>query len=494
MGNLLIRADAGTQTGSGHLMRCLALAQAWQDAGGQAIFALASGAEALLPRLASEGFETFLQGGEPGSDEDIRATLELAHKKDVSWLVLDGYCFGARYQKRVKEAIPSLLFVDDNGHAEHYCADVVLNQNLHASEGMYRNRDSHTRLLMGSRYALLRREFRKWPQHERDIAPIATRLLVSLGGADPRNVTAKVIEGLKDIELSFEARVVLGPVHPKRSTGSLTAPHGSRTITILRDNPDMPALMQWADMAIAAAGLTAWELCFAGVPSLLLAIAENQARTLDALEKCGAALRLFGQDASLCQAVEQLAKDPAGRREIARRARALVDGQGAARVVSVLRGAWLELRRVEEQDRHLLWEWANDPQARTSSFSTTPIPWEEHVAWFSRKMADPECLMFIGMDGCGTPLGQVRIDLLPDREAVMHVSIAAGERGCGLGQKLIREGISAARSLAVARCIHAYIKPENARSVYAFEKAGFLYRGTKQIGAGQALHYVSEHE
>ena len=157
--NLLFRTDASVGSGTGHVMRCLALAQALQDAGGHAIFAVADATPALEERLRMEKVEHLRPKVIPGSPDDAKETVELAQKKNASWVVVDGYHFGAEYQSLLKAAGLKLLFVDDNGHGESYSADLVLNQNTHARPGLYRKRDPQTRLLLGPRYAMLRREF-----------------------------------------------------------------------------------------------------------------------------------------------------------------------------------------------------------------------------------------------------------------------------------------------------------------------------------------------
>jgi len=495
MSTLIIRAHAGPRIGTGHVMRCLALAQAWQAAGGAATFVLTSGAEVLVPRLQSEGMETVLLAAKPGSREDACATAALAREKAAAWVVVDGYCFDANYQRVVKDANFSLLFLDDNAHAAHYCADLVLNQNLHAREEMYAHCEPHTKLLLGPRYSLLRREFLRWREWKREFPEVARKLLVTMGGADPENVTAQTLGALEPLA-GLEVKVAVGPANGNLTALREQARKSRRATTVVAGLVELPALMAWADLAVSSAGSTVWELCFLGLPSLLVPLAENQGRTAEELTRFGAAVRLEGsgrlRTPSFEETIRELASDPVRRGVMSERARSIVDGGGAGRVVRRLRRVGLELRRVRDEDRKLLWEWANDREARAASFSTAPIPWEEHLAWFAKKMADPSYLMFIGTDDSGVPIGQVRFELLAGSEAIVHVSIAAGQRGRGFGRALILEGVKEVRSRGAARSIHAYIKPGNEGSIHAFEQAGFHRIGTAQFSRDRALHYVFE--
>ena len=117
---LLIRADATVAMGTGHLMRCLALAQAWQDSGGCCCFAIVEAAPALINRLRSENMEIEQITAPPGGEEDGAQLCNLAQNRRAAWVVVDGYHFGARYQKQIKEAECRLLFLYDYVHAEHY--------------------------------------------------------------------------------------------------------------------------------------------------------------------------------------------------------------------------------------------------------------------------------------------------------------------------------------------------------------------------------------
>jgi spore coat polysaccharide biosynthesis predicted glycosyltransferase SpsG len=167
-------------------MRCMALAQAWRDLGRTVAFLSWELPNSLAVRLDAEGFHLFGLNDRPGSTNDAAQATELAHQIGAKWIVVDGYQFGSGYQEAIRSDGVHQLFVDDNGHAGSYSADVVLNQNAHAHDGFYWNRCPQTSLLLGPRYALLRNEFWRWRGWQRETAPVATNILVTMGGADSR--------------------------------------------------------------------------------------------------------------------------------------------------------------------------------------------------------------------------------------------------------------------------------------------------------------------
>ena len=180
---ILVRADGGVAIGLGHAMRCLALVQAVADeCGGSAEFLMADPPPAFAARAAHEGATVHALGAAPGGVADAAETVRRAGGAD--WIVLDGYHFDGGYQRALVDAGLKLLAFDDHGHAGSYPAHLVLNQNLGAGPEPYADRAPYTRLLLGPRHALLRREFRHLGR------AAARRALRWRGGCSSRSAAA----------------------------------------------------------------------------------------------------------------------------------------------------------------------------------------------------------------------------------------------------------------------------------------------------------------
>ena len=336
---LIVRADANVTIGTGHVMRCLALAQAWQDVGGSVVFAMAESTPAVDERLRSESVKIVpLKGA--ASDADAAEVAELTRLHQANWVVVDGYRFDAAYQNSLKESGLKVLFVDDNDHADHYFADLVLNQNVYANEAFYPSRENYTRLLLGPRYAMLRREFRPWRDWKREIAPVGRKVLVTMGGSDPENVTGRVVEALRMTTVEgLEATVVVGGSNPHleslEKAGNLAG-----AIRFVRDTPDMPELMAWADVAVSAAGTTSLEMCLLGLPAILIDVAANQTPGAEVLDQKGIAIHLGSskqvRPETIVTELESLLLSQNMRIKMSEQGKKLVDGQGAGRVIQVI--------------------------------------------------------------------------------------------------------------------------------------------------------------
>lgn len=486
---LLIRADANPQMGNGHVMRCLALAQCWRQSSGRAWFALARPAGPIRERLESAGFEVRELPCASGGAEDATATAALAREQGAAWVVVDGYQFDAGYQRRIKEAGPGLLVLDDFGHAGHYFADYVVNPNPGATDADYAGREPGTRLLLGPRYVLLRQEFLKWRNWERKAPVTGRKILVSLGGSDPENVTLKVAEalaGLADCEIT----VVVGSNSPHWPRMQTVLSRQAPRIRLVRDTPRMPELMAEADLVVAAGGSTAWEVAFMGLPALLVTLAANQRANVRELVRSGAALELGPMDVvsreEIARAAGVLLADAAVREAMTRAGRALIDGAGSSRVWLHLHESSLVLREVTGEDCRLAWKWANDPGVRSASFFPDPIPWEDHVRWFAAKRAEAGTCYWIACDRAARPVGQVRFE---NREGATVISVSLGpeHRGRSLGPLVIWLACRRLFRERAVDTVDAWIKPENGASVRAFHKAGFERAGAAVANGQPAL-------
>jgi UDP-2,4-diacetamido-2,4,6-trideoxy-beta-L-altropyranose hydrolase len=452
---------------------------------------MAQSTPAVEQRLREEGVEVECLAVAAGTAEDARATGRLAGNKNAEWIVLDGYHFNSAYQFAIEAVGLKLFFIDDNAHAASDSADLVLNQNLPANAGLYAQREPSTRLLLGPRYAMLRREFRKWDKPLRVTPEIGKKILVTMGGSDPNNVTIKVIEAMRQLSSpGLETVVMVGGSNPHLH-GVEAAVRGQKTMRLVTDSTNVPELMAWADVAVAGAGTTLWEMCCMGLPSILLVLAENQKCVAVTAGNRGIAWNLGEASAVSESAIAGKLTELLISRDIrasqSETGRKFVDGRGALRVVSFLSG--LELRRTLMSDCEAFWEWASDPDARTASFRSKPISWDEHAQWFRAKLGDSQSIFYTAANKSGQPIGAVRYQIEGNR-AVLSIALGARFRGSGRGQKLL--GLATARLFEESEVdfIDAYVKPANEASLRLFAGAGFERLPSKKIEGQEGVHFM----
>jgi UDP-2,4-diacetamido-2,4,6-trideoxy-beta-L-altropyranose hydrolase len=495
---LVLRADADSRIGTGHVMRCIALGQAWADAGGKVLFATCCGNPVLLQRLRDENF-TVIELHDP-SEFLPRLTAGLRLLNSGCWVVLDGYRFTLDDHRSIRRAGFKLLLIDDYNHLPAYECDILLNQNIDA-DGLDYNINPDARRLLGTQYAMLRREFRQavpapavfQPLDDPDpVVPAPGKnILVTLGGADPDNVTFKVIEALQALNVpGLDVRVVVGPANAHIKSLKSAAARSAVEIRLMSHITDMTDVMMWSDFAISAAGSTCWELCCLGVPFLTLVLAENQRGLADGLAARGVAPCL-GENPSVAQIAAgagALAKDAGHRARCSEAGREMVDGFGALRVLAVpakeaglnLFAGRLTLRSAAAGDLEQLWLWANDPAVRGNSYHPQPIPFAEHKKWFINKLHAPDALILI-LKVDQIPVGQVRCDWVDADTAEIDFSIDAKFRGLGLGTRLIQLSLAEAAQHLGVQTLRAMVKETNEPSCRVFESAGFERMGGETV-------------
>lgn len=492
---VLFRVDVRRESGLGHLMRCLALAQVWLQEGGRAVFLLPEGIHpSLEEKILADGFSLRHIPAGTGIKEDALITSRMMDEAGCEWAILDGYPFDTAYQKLLHDAGHRLLAFDDYGHVKHQYADLVLNQNITANPELYREREPYTRLLLGTEFALLRREFWAWRSWQRAIPEKARTLLITLGGSDLNNVTGKVVHAAGQVDGDVEILAVLGSAQADRVEELSSEIGNAKHIRFLISPPDMAELMAEADIAVSAGGSTCWELAFMGVPTMILTTAENQRGISPALAQTGAAIDLGWAAAfdpsAFADRLRKLINSEDTRRRFSERGRRLVDSHGGERVLQAIHGRrFLYLREATLEDSRMIWNWANDPATRSASFSTGTISWDAHSEWYAGKLSDPRHIMWIAVNDGMEPVGQVRYQI-EDRQATVSINLAPGQRGLGYGSRILRLGSVRLFDSDNADIIHAYIKPDNDASRHVFQKAGFTLQDVRVIESDRAEHYV----
>jgi UDP-2,4-diacetamido-2,4,6-trideoxy-beta-L-altropyranose hydrolase len=357
MSTAVFRTDASTRIGTGHVMRCLTLADALRDAATPCRFICREHPGNLIDLIRRRGHAVHVL---PASAERANASSRYAGWLGSSWeddaadcvaaldsepaacLVVDHYALDARWEARLRAHCGRLFVIDDLADREHDC-DLLLDQNLGRDAGDYRRLvPPRCQVLAGTSYALLRPEFAalRTASLQRRRSTGMRQLLIALGGVDKDNVTGQLLVAMKDCELPAGSRIVvamgaLAPWVAEVRDAAARLPHAAE---VLVGTEQMAELMAASDLAIGAAGTMAWERCCLGLPTLTLVIADNQQAGARALAAAGASLPLDlpVTPASLA-AVMARALEPQTLRAMQDAAARVTDGGGVERVVAHLR-------------------------------------------------------------------------------------------------------------------------------------------------------------
>jgi UDP-2,4-diacetamido-2,4,6-trideoxy-beta-L-altropyranose hydrolase len=477
---LVIRADANQQIGFGHVMRCLALAQAWQERGGVTFVTDSNLPTAIRMLFQKQNVAYTLLESSPNSDQ--QQTIAVAQHLGAEWVVIDSYHFDENYLAALKSAGFHLLCIDDLGQLARYDADLVLNQNIYATAGLYPT-CPRTALLLGTTFSLLRREFRTLLPIEAALPDFARNLLITLGGSDANNVTLMVLQALARItQVTFDIVVVVGGGNPHFDSLQSAAVKLPHRVRFERNTDAMASLMYQADMAVTASGSTLWELAFLGVPSVALVTADNQLRNAERMHQLDAVALAQLNVEDLSRQIMALAGSASRRGKMRSLLQAMVDGRGASRTVSAMI-EWehdepYRLRLAQWEDRYTLWEWANDPVTRQNSFNPQPIPWEDHIAWFMNKIHSQRTRIWI-LEYLTFPVGQIRYDQTDERTALISFTVSPNWRGKGLGTKMLNSTAQTAMRMLEVDQVEGETYARNTASVRAFEKAMFSVAAQK---------------
>lgn len=510
---LLIRADAGPAVGTGHVMRMLALGQAWVKQGGEVVFVCGELPSSLTKRL-EQRFQLSNVSGKAGSSEDAQQTLELAQAFQPDWITLDGYRFDDPFQEIVKRSNIPLFVMDDYRHASHQHADFVLNQNSYASADDYDRHDNSQMLLVGPKYLLLREEF-VGAHESRSVARKNSndvrKILVTFGGSDPDNWTLKTLQVLSDLKRRrLTVDCVVGACYEHFAELEMFKKTCSLNVRIHQYVEQMTSLMSKTDLAITAGGSTCYELARCGVPSIVVAIADNQLAIANWMHENGIMLSidenepepLAGSGKNTCRetrlinAIRQMICDVERRQKMSQKGMTIVDGKGAQRVVDKMGTQLVSFRTATQDDAEWMWHWRNDPEVRSVSFNKAVVPLEQHRTWLDTRLEDERSLIWMSDDRHGSPVGQVRFDLGDHGESA-QISIIVNQalRGRGLGTKLISaacDKLFASSSHSALNQIIAQIMPTNTASEKAFRAAGFRAIEPTVVNGIMALQFVLE--
>ena len=293
---VFFRVDASIEIGTGHVMRCLSLAEVFKENGFNVEFICRLHEGNLIKMIRSKGFnvnelalftkydddfklaDSSLLGATQKIDSD--ACINILKLSKANWIVVDHYDLDEYWHSNLKPYSEKLLVIDDLSDRKYHC-DILLDQTFgRKKEDYLKLIPKSCKLLLGSKYALLRPEFVKWRSHslEARVKPKFKQLLINMGGIDADNITGKIIEELRSCLLPKYVNIVIimGKFAPHLENVQFLANTLPYKAEVKINVKNMAEFMVNSDIAIGAAGSTTWERCCLGLPTIQYVIAKNQ--------------------------------------------------------------------------------------------------------------------------------------------------------------------------------------------------------------------------
>jgi len=356
---IVVRTDASLSIGTGHVVRCLTLAGALSQRGADVLFVCREHLGDSVAMIEEQGFEVHrlharesagVASETPDHDHRLGTSWEVDALETAAaiatagaapdWLVVDHYALDRRWESALRTSVRRIMAIDDVADRPHDC-DLLLDQNVDnpLHQRYSRLLPEHATRLLGTAYALVRPEFaahRAAALSRRDGQ--LDRILVSMGGTDPENDTAKAVKGLAKVDSHrYTVDVVIGASNRHREE-LLALCERLPSATLHVQTIHMATLMSQADVAIAAGGSTTWERCVVGLPAVVAIQSQNQAAIVEAIHQVGAHQSL-GWSSDLepddyGRAIEALTHQTLTR--MSKVSASLCDGAGATRVAQYL--------------------------------------------------------------------------------------------------------------------------------------------------------------
>lgn len=332
---VFVRADSSVEIGTGHIMRCLVLADSLRARGAEVAFGCRSLPGDACHLVESKGYRVHrLPLGKDASWQlDAEATVG-ALREGVGiadWVVVDHYRLDESWERRVRLQARNIMVIDDLANRRHDC-DLLLDQNYYddAKNRYHGLLPENCRRFFGPRYALLREEFHNARRVLRARDGTVGRVLVFFGGTDPTNETAKALEALALMSVrSFAVDVVVGSGNPFRVAIQETC-RVMEGVAYHCQVDNMAQFMASADLALGAGGSTTWERCCLGLPAITVVTAANQSETTDALARAGVTWNLGWHEgvtaAMMAEAIRRGCRESAALLEMGRRAIEVLGG------------------------------------------------------------------------------------------------------------------------------------------------------------------------
>jgi len=277
--NVIFRVDSSSKIGTGHVMRCLVLAEKLRNRNCNVIFICKNSKGNINDIIIDKGFKLFILEQNNWQHEEIKNYI-IKEKIKIDWLIVDSYDLDFEFEYQMCQYIKKIMVIDDLANRRHFC-NVLLDQNLSDNTDRYDSLIPQScKKFLGLEYLLLRDEFKNIPKKIRNDS--IKNILVSFGGSDNTNETTKALEGLGPLQ-NTNVNVIVGNSNINKYTIKYLC--HKYNYNYFEQINNMAELINKADIAIGAGGISLWERCYLGCPSLVTILADNQIEGVNNADK-----------------------------------------------------------------------------------------------------------------------------------------------------------------------------------------------------------------
>ena len=495
----VFRVDASLQIGTGHVERCLTLAECLKDQSNDVSFICRELQGNLIKKIDGRGFDVYGLKGVDNESPDSKlfhsSWLDVTQKTDArqsrviledlkpDWLIVDHYALDHEWECELKNLCNRVLVIDDLSDRKHDC-DYLLDQTYGQKLDQYIELvPKSCKVLLGASYSLLRPEFLAWRPFslERRQNPKFKKLLINMGGIDCENYTELVLNSLINCDLpkDIEITIILGLHCPNIESVKERAKQLACKVKIKVDVNNMAEIMANSDIAIGASGTASWERCCLGLPTIQYVLADNQRFVAENLLKSKMALTV-----SESTPLEALINNyPAWIDKVGKVAASAIDGKGALRVADELTKVSFNIQDTGQinlinyvnlnlEDKLFVLEMRNHPSIKKWMHSKDDISLDDHIAFINELKKNKDKKYFLVKQN-STIIGCINFSAIKEDSTEFGIYSNPFLDRKGTGYILEQSGEEFAKSKLGVNVINLEVLKNNTHAIDFYKRAGY---------------------
>lgn len=328
---LYIRTDMNAQIATGHIMRCLSIADAVKELGEQTTFLFADDLAVNLLEEHGYGY-IILDSKWDDMEQELPVLKSVIKEYEISYMLVDSYQVTHKYLEELSKYV-RVIYLDDLNLFQYPVAEVICYANYWKKFQYFDDNENETKFHLGTKFVPLRSAF--WNCEKKEISKSVETVLILSGGSDPYDAISKILGAIERTQFK-EIHVICGMYNEKYEKLCQSYVR-EENVFVYRGISDVDRYMKQVDLAISAGGTTLYELCACGTPTISYSFADNQLNNVKQFDEDGLIpyagdIRYEDISSAIRNNMGKIMNDINLRQEFSSRMQMLVDGKGAMRI------------------------------------------------------------------------------------------------------------------------------------------------------------------